>query len=92
MYYVRLDTGIWKTRICLTSRQVTKGSEPVSLEACRASFDVDVDCECHIFYLQDILDDPEVSLLDMIHSEFPSYEISVSRNFDAPDIWDTEQE
>lgn len=74
------------------SRQVVKGSEPVSLEYCRASFDVDVDCECYAFYLQDILDDPEVSLLDMVHSEFPSYEISVSRNFDAPDIWDTEQE
>jgi len=52
----------------------------------------DADCDCHVFYLQDILDDSEVSLLDMIHNEFPSYEISVSRNFDAPDIWDTEQE
>jgi hypothetical protein len=52
----------------------------------------DVDCDCHIFYLQDILDDSEVSLMDMIHNEFPSYEISVSKNFDAGDLWDTDQE
>jgi hypothetical protein len=52
----------------------------------------DVDCDHQIFYLQDILEDSEVSLLDMIHNEFPSCEISVSRNFDTPDLWDTDQE
>jgi hypothetical protein len=45
-----------------------------------------------MFYLQDILEDSESSLLDMFHNEFPSYEIAVNRNFDAPDLWGTEQE
>jgi hypothetical protein len=39
-----------------------------------------------------MLEDSEGSLLDILHNEFPSYEIAVSRNFDAPDLWDTEQE
>ncbi|XP_023719461.1 uncharacterized protein LOC111870987 isoform X2 [Cryptotermes secundus] len=43
-------------------------------------------------YDQGILEDSEGLLLDMLHSEFPSYEIAVSRNFDAPDLWGTEQE
>jgi hypothetical protein len=41
--------------------------------------------------LQDILEDSEGFLLDMLH-ELPSYEIAVSRNVDALDLWDTEQE
>jgi hypothetical protein len=45
-----------------------------------------------VSYLQDILEDSEGSLLDMMHTEFPSYEIAISRNFDASDLWDTEQE
>jgi hypothetical protein len=53
---------------------------------------LDVGYDHHIFYLQDILEDSEVSLLDMIHSEFPSYEISVSRNFEASELWDIDQE
>jgi hypothetical protein len=49
-------------------------------------------CNHKIFALQDILEDSDGSLLEMIHDEFPSYEITVSRNFDAPDLWGTEQE
>jgi hypothetical protein len=45
-----------------------------------------------MFYWQDILEGSEGCLLDMIHGDFSSYEISVSRNFDASDIWDTEHE
>jgi hypothetical protein len=45
-----------------------------------------------MFSLQDILEDSQGSLLDMLHNEFPSYGIAVSRSFDAPDLWDTEQE
>jgi hypothetical protein len=45
-----------------------------------------------MFYLQDILEDSEGSLLDVMDTEFLSCEIAVSRNFDAPDLWDTEQE
>ncbi|XP_069695768.1 serine-rich adhesin for platelets-like isoform X2 [Periplaneta americana] len=41
-------------------------------------------------YDQDMLEDSDVSLLDMIRNDF-SYEVAV-RNFDAPDLWGTEQE